>query len=449
MFKAFFGGIHPDDGKKYTQKKVVEDMPLVGRYCVPLKQHIGEACVPMVSKGAVVKKGQCMANGDKNRSVPIHAPVSGVIADICSCRDPVTGMSKSIIIDSDGKDEWLEGRLIFRDYNDLDAASIIDIIRECGVVGMGGAAFPTHKKLLPPANKPVDLLVVNGAECEPYLTSDYRVMLECPEDVVSGCLISMKAVNAKYCRIGIEDNKKDAIALMQKYAAGYKNITIVPLPSVYPQGGEKMLVKAISNREVSSGKLPMDVGCVVLNVSTMKAIADAVEKNIPLIERIVTVSGSSITCPKNIRARIGTGFNDAIAFCGGLKRPASTIIMGGPMMGIAQTDTGVPIVKACSGILAFSEQDAGSAVDRPCIRCGRCMDACPMRLRPNMLSMLSERNKYKTALLEYDLLDCIECGCCAYVCPAKRNIVQHVRKAKAQNTMNKKRKKLEINEQRG
>jgi Na+-translocating ferredoxin:NAD+ oxidoreductase subunit C len=449
MLKEFSGGIHPYDGKKYTRGKNIEDMPLVGRYCVPLKQHIGEACAPIVSKGYIVKKGQCIADGNKNRSVPIHAPVSGVIADIGLYRDPVAGMSKSIIIDNDGKDEWLEGRLIFRDYKDLDAASIVDIIRECGVVGMGGAAFPAHKKLSPPANKPVDLLVVNGAECEPYLTSDYRVMLEYPEDVISGCLISMKTVNAKYCRIGIEDNKKDAIVLMQKHAAVHKNITIIPLPSVYPQGGEKMLVKAISNREVSSGKLPMDAGCVVINVSTMKAIADAVGKNIPLIERIVTVSGSSITCPKNIRARIGTGFNDAIAFCGGLKRLASTIIMGGPMMGFAQTDAGVPIVKACSGILAFSEHNVGAAVERPCIRCGRCRDACPMRLRPNMLSILSERNKYKTALLEYDLLDCIECGCCAYVCPAKRNIVQHVRKAKAQNIMNKKRKELEINEHRG
>jgi Na+-translocating ferredoxin:NAD+ oxidoreductase subunit C len=434
MVGRFFGGIHPQDNKKRTRDIPIQVMPLIGTYHVPLKQHIGEACVPLVAVGDMVYKGQRIADASPARSAPIHAPVSGRIADIGTYRDPVAGMAQCITITSDGKDEWLPNLQITRDYTRLSAPELLAVIRDCGIVGMGGAAFPCHTKLSPPQNKTIDTLVINGAECEPYLTSDYRVMLEYPDDIIRGCLIAMKILGVKYCYVGIEDNKRNAIAILSQKAAPTP-VRIVALPTKYPQGGEKMLIKAVCKREVGSGKLPMDAGCVVHNVSTMKAICNAVEKNIPLIERVVTVSGSAISSPKNVLVRIGTGFSDVIDYCNGFTSPPTTILMGGPMMGIAQADAGAPVIKACSAILAFAENDMQEPAEGPCIRCGRCTDACAMKLRPYILSLLSEQRKYQTALLEYDLLDCIECGCCAYVCPAKRNIVQYVRLAKAKNAL--------------
>ena len=440
MKKAFHGGIHPGDHKKSTRNSAVETMPLLERYYVPLKQHIGNVSSAVVVAGDTVKKGQRIAEGDNARCVPIHSPVSGTVTDIALHRDPVSGRSLCFVIESDGKDEWLAGLLTKRDFETLSREEILYFIRENGIVGMGGAAFPTHIKLSPPPDRKIDTLIVNGAECEPYLTSDYRVMMEHAQDVIRGCLIVKKALNVTACSIGIEENKKDAIALLRKCAAN-AGVTIVPLPTIYPQGGEKMLIRAITGREIPAGKFPMDAGCVVQNISTLKAITDAVERHIPLIERVVTVAGRAVKSPKNVRARIGTRFIDAIEFCGGFRKPASIILMGGPMMGIAQADTEAPIIKACSGILAFTKRDFHFVHESPCIRCGRCLSVCPMKLRPNMLSILSEQRKYPTALLEFDLLDCIECGCCAYVCPAKRNIVQYVRLAKAKNTLFKSAKK--------
>ncbi len=434
MKSLFFGGIHPAGNKKFTKSKPVAQMPLLSRYHVPLKQHIGEACVPLVAIGEKVFKGQRIADASEAKSVPIHAPVSGTVADIGMYRDPVAGNAQCITIQSDGKDEWLGGLLVNRDASKLSRDAMLSIVRKCGLVGLGGAAFPCHTKLSPPKSKTIDTLIINGAECEPYLTADHRVMLEHGDRVIRGCVMAMKILDVAFCYIGIEDNKKDAIALLSEKAKG-SAVRVVALPTRYPQGGEKMLIKAIAKREVRCGKLPMDSGCVVHNVATMKALCDAIEDNIPLIERIVTVSGSSIRNPRNVRVRIGTDFSDVIRFCGGFSSPAASVIMGGPMMGIAQADVDVPVIKACSAILAFSKKDISEQPESPCIRCGRCVDACAMRLRPYLLGILSEQRKYQTALLEYDLLDCIECGCCSYVCPAKRNIVQYVRLAKAKNTL--------------
>ena len=430
----FFGGIHPRENKQLTKNKPVQDMPLLETYHVPLKQHIGEACVPMVKPGEKVFKGQKIACATPAKSAIIHSPVSGMVTDIGMHRDAVAGSAQCITIKSDGKDEWLPGLLVKRSYLMLGKEDMLEIVRDCGVVGMGGAAFPCHTKLSPPSNKTIDMLVINGAECEPYLTSDYRLMLEHGDEVIRGCLIAMIILGVSQCSIGIEDNKKEAITLLREKVQGTA-VKIIALPTIYPQGGEKMLIKAMCNREVPSGKLPMDVGCVVHNVSTMKALSDAIEKNIPLIERIVTVSGSSIKNPLNVRVRIGTPFSDVIEFCGGIREDVASILMGGPMMGIAQSDACAPVVKACSSILAFSKKEIHEPAESACIRCGKCIDVCAMRLRPYMLSILSEQRKYQTALLDFDLLDCIECGCCSYVCPAKRNIVQYVRLAKAKNTL--------------
>jgi electron transport complex protein RnfC len=344
------------------------------------------------------------------------------------------GLATSIVIESDGQDTWQEGLLTHRDWESLSAEELIRIIFSNGIVGMGGAAFPTHMKLAPPKDKVIDTLIINGAECEPYLTSDHRTMVEFADQVVTGARIVMSVLNVHACVIGIEDNKPDAIKILTEKTAG-TNVSVAVLETHYPQGAEKMLIWAITGREVPSGKLPLDVACVVQNVGTLVAVAQAVTQNIPLIQRVVTVTGGPVAQPKNVMARIGTSFADALAYCGGTTREPGKVLMGGPMMGMAQVSTGAVIIKSTSGIVVLDKKDSTMPQERPCIRCGRCLDACTMRLRPNMLSILSEMGKHQTAHAEFDLMDCVECGCCVYVCPAKRNIVHYVKQSKAKNAM--------------
>jgi electron transport complex protein RnfC len=422
-------GIHPDTHKSATERKAIESNKLPSKVILPVRQHIGAPCEPIVKKGDPVKKGQLIASAAGFVSSNVHATISGTVVDISDKPHPGLGKCLAITIESDGLDQWEEGLPTERDWQNLDNAKILEIINNAGIVGLGGATFPTHVKLTPPKDTPIDTLIINAAECEPFLTADHRIMLEYTERIVTGILIIKKVLAVDNVIVGIEDNKMDAVKVLTEALAG-QQVKVMAVPTRYPHGAEKMLIKTILNREVPSGKLPMSVGAVVQNVGTAVAICDAVRNGIPLIERIVTVSGGAIKEPKNLKLRIGTTFADAIEQCGGLKFPPEKLIMGGPFMGVTQYTTDVPIIKGANGILAFSKEDMNDGPESPCIRCGSCVDACPMGLNPSMLSILGERSLVDESLNEYHLLDCMECGCCTYVCPAKRKIVHYIRYTK-------------------
>jgi len=433
MGKSFRGGIHPDDKKRYTSSKPIEVAPIPEKVIIPVRQHIGAPCSPIVKVGDLVKKGQVIAEAQAFVSSPIHASTSGKVVEIADYPHPGLGSCTAIVIESDGQDEWVAGLPLNRNWKTLDGKEIKEMIRQAGIVGMGGATFPTHIKMAPPAEKPIHTFILNGAECEPYLTADHRVMLEQSDKIVAGMQIAMKGLGVSKGYIGIEQNKPDAIAMLTKACQGISSLEVVPLQTKYPQGAEKTLISVITGTDVPSGGLPMDVGVVVQNVGSVVAIANAVEKGIPLIERVTTVTGGSVAKPKNVLFRIGTTFGAAISFCGGFTEKPVKVLMGGPMMGMAQRTLEVPVIKGTSGILALSAADTNIGPESPCIRCGRCVDACPMGLIPSMLSILAERDAYSVAKEDYNLLDCVECGSCVYVCPAKRNIVQYVKLSKAKN----------------
>ena len=430
MLKRFLGGIHPKDSKVYTMDKTIEIPPLPSQVVIPMSQHIGAPCTPLVKVGDKVRKGQVIAESDAFMHSPVHASISGEVIKIAEMPHASRVNCLSIVIKNDGLDEWVQGIPLHREWDQLETAEILDIIKGAGAVGMGGATFPTHIKLSP--NKNVDVFIVNAAECEPYLTADYRMMLEYAERIVTGVKIVMKVLGVSKCFVGIEDNKPEAVSVMKDAFKG-TSVEVVSLPTKYPQGAEKMLIKVLTNREVPSGGLPMDVGVVVQNVGTTVSICDAVVSGIPLIERVTTVSGDAIKDPKNLLLRIGTSYEYVIDYCGGFSKTPEKIISGGPMMGMAQFTLDVPVIKGTSGILALSSDVVNSGEESPCIRCGRCVKACPMGLVPSMLSILGERNRFKEAKEEYGLFNCIECGSCVYTCPAKRNIVQYIKYSKAQN----------------
>jgi len=432
VLKSFRGGVHPDDSKKYTANKPIEIAPIPDKVFIPVRQHIGAPTSPVVQKGDEVKKGQLIAKSDAFVSANIYASISGKVVDVGDYPHPTFGKCLAIVIENDEKDEWVEGIPTSRNWKELSVKEMLGIIREAGIVGMGGATFPVHVKLAPPPDKKVDVFILNGAECEPYLTADYRSMLENSDKVVAGVQIIMKILNVEKAFVGIEDNKPDAIEAMKKAFEGTK-VQVVGLPTKYPQGAEKMLINVLTGREVPSGGLPADVGAVVQNVGTCIAISDAVERGIPLIQRVTTISGGAIKEPKNILVRIGTTFKDAIDFCGGFKEEPVKIISGGPMMGFAQSNLDIPIMKGSSGILGLTKNDTNEGKESSCIRCGRCLKACPMHLNPSMLSILGQKDLYKEAKEEYNLFDCVECGSCVYTCPAKRRIVQYIRYLKSEN----------------
>ena len=432
MANTFRGGVHPNDRKAYTAAKQVEKAPLPSKVIIPTRQHIGAPCTPIVAVGDLVKKGQIIAEAQAFVAAPVHASLSGKVLEIAEYSHPVFGTCPAIVIESDGKDEWLEGLPQARKWQDFSQSELKEFIRQAGIVGMGGATFPTHVKMAPPSEKTMDMLILNGAECEPFLTADHRVMLEKSAEVITGMQIAMNILGVAKGYIGIEDNKSDAIAAMRRAAQG-TGIEVKPLQTKYPQGAEKTLIKVIANREVPSGGLPMDVGIVVQNVGTVVAIADAVERGIPLIERVTTVTGGAIAEPKNLLLRVGSTFAQAVELCNGFCEQPVKVIMGGPMMGLAQRTLDTPIIKGTSGILALSASDVNPGPERPCIRCGRCVDTCPMGLVPSMLSLLGERGLFQESKDKYDLLDCVECGSCVYVCPAKRNLVHYIKLSKAQN----------------
>lgn len=426
---TFSGGVHPADNKSLTEHKPTIAAAIPKRVIIPLSQHIGAPAKPLVVIGQEVKKGEKVGDSGGFVSAPVHATVSGKVVAIGNFPHILGMDATSVVIESNGKDEWVSGLRENPDYNQLSPDELRKIVQEAGIVGMGGATFPTHVKLSPPKEKPVDVVILNGAECEPYLTSDHRLMLEKPKEIIEGLKMLMRILNVAKGHIGIESNKPDAIETMRKAAAGSPEIQVWPVKVKYPQGAEKMLIKAITNRTVPAGGLPMDCGVLVQNVGTAVAIYDAVRYGRPLIERYVTVTGRGVKEPKNLLARIGTPFSQLIDEAGGLTDDAGKVISGGPMMGMSQYTLDVPMIKGTSGILVLRTSEVDTRPYGPCIRCARCIDACPMKLQPSLIGLFIEKGHYQDAK-DYNVLDCFECGSCTFVCPSKRPMVQWVKRAK-------------------
>ncbi len=427
------GGVHPKENK-LSQKQTIELFPVPGKVFIPLAQNLGLPPVLMVDKGSEVKVGQLIAKGQAFISANLHSSVSGKVSRIDDVTDQSGYRRKTIIIDVEG-DDWddsIDRSLDLITACQLSSEEIIQKIKEMGVVGFGGAAFPTHVKLMIPPGRKVEHLIINGAECEPFLTCDHRLMLERGEEILAGTLIMLKALKITRAFIGIENNKPDAIVHFKKIAGGFQNgvdVSIVALKTKYPQGGEKQLIKAIANREVPSGKLPLDVGCIVQNVGTAVAVYEAVQKNKPFFERVVTVTGLTLKKPSNYLVRIGTPVSELIEASGGLPTGTAKVISGGPMMGKALNSLDVPVVKGMSGILLLPEIITGRIPQLNCIRCARCISVCPMGLEPVLIAQLSERARWDDAE-HSNVLDCTECGSCHYTCPSGRPLLDNLRLGK-------------------
>lgn len=431
MLKTFsIGGIHPADNK-LSAKSAIQVLPIPQMVSIPIAQHIGAPATPVVKKNDQVKVGQVIAKSSGFVSANIHSSVSGTVFKIDDIVDATGFRRTAIIIKVDG-DEWMEEINRSEDLlKDITASKeeIIKKIADAGIVGLGGATFPAHVKLSIPPGKTAKVLIINAVECEPYLTSDHRVMLEKGDEVLIGAQILMKALDVKRAIIGIENNKPDAIAHLTKLAANYQGVEICPLKTQYPQGGEKQLIAATIQREVPSGALPIEVGAVVQNVGTSLAVYEAVQKNKPLIERVATITGKSLQNPSNWKFRIGTPVRDLIEAAGGLPEDTGKVIGGGPMMGKALTNLEVPLTKGSSGLLLLPREEAIRKDSKNCIRCGKCVSVCPMGLEPFLLMVLAEKKNYER--LEKDaVMDCIECGSCSFTCPANRPLLDYIRLGK-------------------
>ncbi len=436
MAKTFHGGVHPDDGKALSKACPIETMALPSEVALPVRQHIGAPAKIIVSKGDQVKKGQVVAEAGGFVSAPVHATVSGTVKAIEARYTPVGMKVDCVVIENDGEDKWLEGLNSPRDYESMGPDDMKKAIGDAGIVGLGGAAFPTHVKLSPPKEKPIDYVILNGVECEPFATCDHRLMLERTEDIVKGLQILMNVLGCKKGAIGIELNKPDAIKAMKAAVKGIKGVTVEGLKVKYPQGGEKQLIYAVTKRKVPAGGLPMDVGCVVQNTGTALAVYEAVALNKPLVSRVVTVTGNGVQKPSNFETRFGTPFSFMLENAGGLKDTAKKLINGGPMMGISQFTDEVPVMKGTSCILVLDDKQVDLGEEQPCISCGRCVEVCPMNLLPTTLARYVEHENFAMAG-EYGAFDCIECGCCTYICPSKRKLLEHIKFGKA--TLNRMR----------
>ncbi len=438
--RTFKKGTHPPDMKELSREAKIEVFNPQKILVLPLSQHTGAPAKPLVKKKERVLKGQKIGEIAGFISANIHSPVSGTVKDVAPYNSPLGRTTLSVIIENDGEEELHPDiRPLHDDPFSYKPEEVVSAVKEAGIVGLGGAAFPTHVKLSPPKEFPIDTVIINGAECEPYLTTDYRMMIERTDEIISGARILKETVSAKKVYIGIEDNKPDAIEAFEKKLNGESDIEVVPLKTKYPQGAEKSLIKAITGREVpNKGGLPFHVGVLVQNVGTAYAIYETLKTGMPLIERVLTVTGEGIKEKKNLQVRIGTLFKDIIEHCGGYTDKKGKLIMGGPMMGISQWTDDIPVLKATSGILILSEEKAKPKKEYPCIACNSCVDHCPMNLVPTRIVTLVKNERYDDAT-QWGLLDCFECGTCSYVCPAGIPLVHWIRLGKYE--VNKRRKK--------
>lgn len=431
MLKTFpIGGIHPPENKM-TANVAIEYLPVPEKVTIPISQHIGSPATLAVIKGDKVKTGQIIATGNGFVSTNIHSSVSGTINKIDFVMDSSGYKQNAVFIDVEG-DDWMEtidtSKEVITDIK-LSSSEIVNRCRECGIVGLGGATFPSHVKLTVPTGKKCNVLIINGVECEPYLTSDHRLMVERGEEILIGVTILMKALNVEKAMIGIENNKQDALDHLTNLSTMFKGITVHALKVKYPQGAEKQLIKALINREVPSGHLPIDVGAVVHNVGTAFAVYEAVQKNKPLFERVVTITGKSLSKPGNYFVRTGTPVKNLIDAAGGMPADTGKIVSGGPMMGKALSNTEIPVVKGTSGIVIFPRSESERARIEPCIRCAKCVSACALNLEPFLLMTLSEKGMFEKAESER-ITDCMECGSCSYTCPASRPLLDFIRLGK-------------------
>ncbi len=427
------GGVHPQDNKQYSAHKKIVEVPLPQKAIVPLSQHIGAPAKPIVAKGDKVLVGQLIAEAGGFVSANIHSPVSGTVTKVDTTLDAWGMRVPAIFIDVEG-DDWISEADRTPAVNricKLEPQQIIEKVKNAGIVGLGGACFPTHVKLMPPPGKKAEVLIVNGVECEPYLTCDHQLMLEHGEEIVVGIQILMKALGIARAVIGIEKNKPDAIENMRKLAAHTLGVSVQPLDLKYPQGGEKQLIDACIGRQVPSGALPIEVGAVVDNVATIYAVYQAVQKNIPLVSRVVTVTGKEVARPGNYLVRFGTPVADIIDFAGGVPENTGKIVGGGPMMGRAMSRLDMPANKRVSGLLLIPESEARRTDPANCIRCAKCVGACPMGLEPYLLSKLASLSRWDE-MEKHNVMDCIDCGCCQFTCPSYRPLLDYIRMGKAE-----------------
>jgi electron transport complex protein RnfC len=438
---SFQGGVYLIDHKKSTAHKPSVKAPIPKRIWLPLIQNTGLPCRIIVSVGDKVKVGTKIGEAEGNISAHIHSSISGKVIEITEMNHPILPTRfLTCVIESDGQDIW-EDKIKEQDCTNFSIEDLIDLIKNAGIVGLGGGAFPTHIKITPAKEKPIDTLIINGCECEPYLTADHRLMLEKASEIIEGTKILAKILQVKNIVFAIEKNKQNAFEQISNLLHinpnfNFENckVKIVNLSTKYPQGSEKHLIKALLNRVIPAKGLPLDVGVVVQNVGTAHAVYEACRYNKPLVEKLITVTGTGINQPQNLWVRLGTPVNDIINFCGGYTSEPAKIIFGGPMMGIAQYTDEMPITKGTSGILIFTNQKAKIKDEGPCIRCGRCVNSCPMLLLPYELNNFIKK-RYFAKAQENNILECIECGCCSYVCPSKIKLVHAFKFAKNEITL--------------
>jgi electron transport complex protein RnfC len=427
---TFRHGVHPPDSKRLTEHLPVRRMPFPARVALPLRQHTGKPARCLVRKGDRVERGDKIAEADGYVSVPVHASAAGTVADIDWWPHPDGSLAETIIIDVAPHSPQVPRPRLVPDWHGLSPDQVRAAVQQAGVVGLGGAAFPTHVKLSPPPELDIEWLLVNGAECEPYLTTDHRTMVEYPERVHFGIRIMMQCLGVKRAVIGVEMNKPDAIAALERTRPDDLDVTVQPLVVKYPQGAEKMLIHVVTGREVPSGKLPMHVGAVVQNVGSIATIAEVFETGLPLIERIVTVTGPGVVKPSNLIVPVGSTLGDVLGFCGELTDDAAEIVFGGPMMGSSQPDMRTPLIKGTTGVVVLTDKEVKPKTTYPCIKCGHCLEACPVFLNPSRLGLLAQASRYEE-MVDVHLNDCMLCGCCSYVCPSNIPLSQMFALAKS------------------
>ncbi len=442
---TFNHGVHPEEFKELSNTCKIQRMPFIEEYTLPLGQHIGALSECLVKKGQEVKRGELIAKASGFISSALHSPVDGTISYVGIVDTPKGEMQRGVRIKTNEFSNQIFNEEPIN-YTDLSENQFVSAVQNAGIVGLGGAAFPSHVKFSIPKDKECKYIMLNGCECEPFLTADHRTMVEYPESIIDGINILNHFIKAEKAYIAIEDNKPDAISkLMHLAKENDFPIEVIKLKVKYPQGAEKMMISAILNKEVPTGKLPIDLGVLVANVGTIKALSDLFRKGMPLIERVVTVTGTAIKKPANVLIPIGTPMSDVVDLCGGLTDDAARLLLGGPMMGAVQKTLNVPVVKGTSGILALAENEVKDFDEYSCIRCGKCLDACPLFLNPSMMGLLAKKGLWEE-MQEYNVMDCFECASCSFVCPSGIPLVQSFKVAKGVLKEKFAREKAEANE---